>query len=164
MRPSDPHLIVALAVLVIFATMVAVATTYGHEARLVPLVIGIPAMSLAGWQVFREVRHRAPHTAGPGTASANQRDESRAASADADRSSDTEPIVWLLLFTGVVLLGGLVAGGTLGVMGCLRIWLRESWRTTATGGAVAIFVLHFCFERGFGMALFGGWLVEWMSK
>jgi hypothetical protein len=160
-RLPDLDIIVAVVVFVILSAMVAIAVSYTHEARLAPLVVGVPAVLLAGWQLWVEILTRRSRVAQPpGTSDGdNAVDETRGAHA---WSREAIAIFWLLLFTTMVLIGGLVVGGTLGVMTCQRIWLRESWRTTAWSGAFALLVLHVFFERGLGLGLFHGWFVEWM--
>lgn len=161
MRLPDLDIIVALVVFVILSAMVGTAVSYTYEARLVPLVVGVPAMLLAGWQLRVQILTPGSRVAQPpGTADGdNTEDERRPAHA---WSREAVAVFWLLLFTSMVLMGGLVVGGTLGVMASQRIWLRESWRTTVWGGAVALLVLHVFFERGFGLALLDGWFAEWM--
>jgi hypothetical protein len=161
-RLFDLHVIVAFLMFAIFASMVGAAVGYRHEARLVPLVVGIPALLLAAWQLYTEIRPRGPATSGERGASTGDVRAPQPAHA-LTKLREAEAVAWLLLVTGLVLAGGMVAGGTIGVMLCQRIWLRESWRMTLTGGLVAILVLHFCFERALGLALFEGWLFEWIS-
>lgn len=164
MRLFDLHVTVALLMFAVFSAMVGTAAGYRSEARLVPLVVGIPAMLLAAWQLYREIRTHGSSAIVAANASANEAAEVAAGVSTARRLSEAASIVWLLLVTSLVLTGGMVGGGTIGVMLCQRIWLRESWRTTVMGGVVAILVLHFCLERALGVALFEGWLVEWMRR
>ena len=56
MRLFDLHAIVAFLMFAIFGSMVVTAAGYRHEARLVPLVVGIPALLLAAWQMYVEIR------------------------------------------------------------------------------------------------------------
>jgi hypothetical protein len=139
---------VAAALFAIFAVMVTAALRYPPEARLVPLVVGIPALILAGWQLWREiVRQRSAATEAARPAAPGRRVSTEGAS-----------VAWLAAFALMVLAGGFVVGGTLAVMACQRFWLRESWRTTLAGGAVALFITYGCFERALGLALYGGWI------
>jgi hypothetical protein len=160
-RLPDLDIIVALVVFMILSAMVGTAVSYTYEAGLVPLVVGVPAMLLAGWQLWMQILIRRSRVAQPPGLSDGDMtaDEGRRAHGS---SREAIAVFWLLLFTAMVLIGGLVVGGTLGVMTCQRIWLRESWRTTARGGAFAVLVLHIFFERGLGLGLFHGWFVAWM--
>jgi hypothetical protein len=121
-------------------------------------------MLLAAWQLYREIRAHGSTASVAASASAKAPAEAGAGVTTATRSSESESIVWLLLVTGLVLMGGMVAGGTVGVMMCQRIWLRESWRTTVMGGVVTILILRFCLERALSISLFEGWLVEWIRS
>lgn len=161
MRLPDLDIIVALVVFVILSAMVGTAVSYTYEARLAPLVVGVPAMLLAGWQLWVQILARWSRVAQPPRASDGDNTEDKRRLAQG-WSREAVAVFWLLLFTSMVLMGGLVVGGTLGVMASQRIWLRESWRTTVWGGAVALLVLHVFFERGFGLALLDGWFAEWM--
>jgi hypothetical protein len=150
MRRSD--VIVAVLVCALLTCMVVAAAAYPPEARLVPLVIGIPSALLAAWQLYRDAAGRGG--ADEGTDGANQ---------TGSRSAAARSIAWVLLFTLAVLAGGFEVGATLAVMVTYRVWLRESWRITATGGAVAFFLSYVCFERLLGLPLFPGWIALWIS-
>lgn len=142
---------VAAALFAIFVVMVAVATRYPREARLVPLVVGVPAMLLAGWQLSREMTRSRSAAVEP----------ARGARVFMTRA-EGRSLAWLAFFTLMVLAGGFVVGGPIAVMACQRFWLGESWRTTLFGGALAFIVAHVCFERALGLVLFSGWLAEWI--
>ena len=142
---------VASTLFVVFVTMVGAAARYPREAGLVPLIVGIPATALAAWQLWREVaKHRRTLDQPADTGD-------RAFGTPTERRS----LAWVALFALMVLTGGFVVGGTIAVMACQRFWLRESWRTSVVGGAIALFVSYFCFERGLGLTLFSGWIAAW---
>jgi hypothetical protein len=69
---------------------------------------------------------------------------------------------WIFLFVLMIIAGGFVVGGTLAVMASQRFWLRESWRTTGWGGAIAFVILRFGFELGLALPLFDGLLLMWI--
>jgi len=162
MRLPDLDVTVALVVFGIFAAMVGAAVGYTYEARLVPLVVGVPALLLAAWQL-RQAFVRRPSEAPPPAVGGRYPGSDTDAEADR-RSNEALAVLWLLVFTTIVIIGGLVVGGTIGVMACQRIWLRETWRTTALGGAMAIFVLHVCLGRALGFELFEGLVAEWIRR
>jgi hypothetical protein len=139
---------VAAVLFAVFAGMVAAAARYPPEARVVPLVIGIPGLVLSAWQVAREIARCRSSAA-----------ESAAAD-EPDASDQGQAVLWLMVFVLLVLAGGFVVGGTLAVMVSQRFWLRESWRTTLIGGAVAFVTMSFGLERQLGLVLFTGWLME----
>jgi hypothetical protein len=149
----EPDTLVAALVLALAAAMVAAALTYPAEANRVPLVVGVPAMLLAAWQLFREVAagrdngHAAPLEGG---------DTGRLA------RGEGKAILWILLFVGCVLAGGFIVGATVAVMVTYRVWLRESWRVTALGGLIALLITYVGFERLLGLILYRGWLAVWI--
>lgn len=152
MRPPDTNLVVASTLLAVFTAMVVAATRYSYEARLVPLLIGIPAVLLAGWQLWRELANRG----------SQGDDREGTGEGHRDASRERAAIIGLVLFVLTVLAGGFVVGGTLAVMAGQRVWLHERWRTTAQGGLVAFVILYVFFERLLGLSLFNGWIAEWI--
>jgi ABC-type sugar transport system permease subunit len=163
MRQPDLNVLLAAVLFAIFTVMVVTATTYTYEARLVPLVIGIPAMTLAAWQLLREIRFRKDATRFE--PSDDRRLVSDAPDGEPSRRSAREvrAISWLFGFTIMVLVGGFLVGGTLAVIASQRFWLRESWRTALIGGAIAALALYLGFERGLGLPLYSGWIAEWIG-
>jgi hypothetical protein len=145
---------VTIALFMVFTGMVAVSASYPLKAGLVPLVIGIPALLLSCWQLWRGIAER--RGLGRGR-------EPSGVGAD-DAPHEWIAMLWLSVFTLLVLVGGFIAGGTLAVMASQRFWLRESWRTAVTGGGIAFLVTHVFFERALGLLLFGGWLAEWARR
>lgn len=132
--------------LVLFVLFAAAAARYPAEARLVPLVVAVPAVFLAAWQLQRDVSRNPDRGVENASASAH------AATA----------IMWLAIFVLLVLLGGFVVGGTLAVMASQRYWLGESWRATFAGGVISLGTLAVGFERLLGVVLFEGWLSVWL--
>jgi hypothetical protein len=140
-----PELTVALTLLVVFAGMTARASTYPATARLMPLVIGIPAVLLAAWELWGAWR------AGDGEAAAGAR----------PRAGQTVALAWFAGFVLAIVSGGFIVGGIAAVVTAQRFWLRESWRTAGLGGIAAFVVLAGGIERGLGQPLFEGVVTEW---
>jgi hypothetical protein len=141
------ELAIALGLGAFFLATVLAAGTYQPEARLLPWVVGVPALGLVALQVTRVLR--AP-----------------IAAADAHVSgvsgADLQAVVWWGLFAVVVILGGVLAGGVVAVFVTQRFWLRESTRTALVGALVAVSLLYFGFERQLGVGLFRGLLAGWL--
>jgi hypothetical protein len=135
---------VALCLLAVFAGMSIVATGYHYEARLMPLVVGVPAIGLTIAQLLKR-----PAAAATVRASGASRGELIA-------------MAWLTAFALLVALGGVVAGGAVAVALTQRAWLRERWRTALLSGALSAALLLFVFERQLGIALFQGLVAEWL--
>lgn len=136
--------VVAVAMLAAFVAMTAIASSYQYEARLMPLVVGVPAILLAAVQCATSFR----------TATASN-PERRSGSRD-----DVAALGWLAVFSALVALAGVLVGGSLAVAVTQRLWLRETWRTAVIGGAVTALLLLVVFERQLGIALFEGLLAE----
>jgi hypothetical protein len=126
--------------------MVATSNGYPPAARLVPMLVGIPATMLAAYQVWRE--RRAILLIGVGRSTERRRKEPIEAST----------IAWFVAFVIIVLAGGFTVGGPIAVIVSQRLWLKESWRTAIIGGSAAFVLLYVCVERLMGLVLFGGWI------
>jgi hypothetical protein len=138
---------VAVALCAVFAAMVLAALTYPPQARLVPLVIGIPAAILAAYQIVREIAMPRPHH--PPT------DQSDAAGLG--RGS-----LWILLYIAIVLAGGFTWGGPIAVATSQRLWLKEPWKTAIASGIVAFVLIYVVLQEQLGVVLFEGWIDRWV--
>jgi hypothetical protein len=127
--------------LVVFAGMTATAAGFPPAARLLPIVVGVPAIALSAWELWR-IWHAdqtpARHRAGQGAA-----------------------LAWFAGFVLAIAAGGFLVGGIAGVVALQRFWLRESWRTACLGGVAACAVLAGGIERGLGQPLFEGVVTGW---
>jgi hypothetical protein len=140
-----PELALAATLLVVFAGMTARAGAYPAAARLMPLVIGIPAILLAAWELWSTWR------AGDGDSPAAPR----------PRAGQTAALAWFAGFVLAIMAGGFIVGGIAAVVTAQRFWLRESWRTACLGGMAAFVVLAGGIERGLGQPLFEGVVTGW---
>lgn len=140
-----PELTVAVTLLVVFAGMTARASGYPAAARLMPFVIGIPAILLAAWELWSTWR-----AAGAGPPAAPR-----------PRAGQTEALAWFAGFVLAIMAGGFIVGGIAAVVMAQRFWLRESWRTACFGGIAAFAVLAGGIERGLGQPLFEGVVTGW---
>jgi hypothetical protein len=145
-----PDLAVAAALLAIFAVMTATAAGYPAAARLMPLVVGVPAVGLTLWELWRA--WRTPHDS----------------ASDRRGSGQGAALAWFIAFVLAVVAGGFIVGGIAAVVTVQRFWLRESWRTACLGGIAAFVVLAGGIERGLGQPLFEGvvtgWAQTWLGR
>ena len=141
----SPDTLLAATLLVVFVAMVATSNGYPPAARLVPMLVGIPAIVLAAYQVWRE-RAAAPH-GGVGRTTERRKDP-----------IDPSTIAWFAVFALIVLVGGFTVGGPIAVIVSQRMWLKESWRTALIGGAAAFVLLSVFVDRLMGLVLFSGWI------
>jgi hypothetical protein len=138
-----PELTLAATLLVAFAVMTARAVAYPPAARLMPLVIGIPAILLAAWELWSLWRADGEPASRP------------------RRADQAVALAWFAAFVLAIAAGGFIVGGIAAVVTAQRFWLRESWRTACIGGVAAFAVLAGGIERGLGQPLFGGVATEW---
>ena len=144
------EVIVAGVLLSLFAAMVITAAGYPPAARLVPLVVGIPSVILAAFQLWRDVR------ASPESREATGRTEGEAAAA-------VSALAGFASFVLLVIAFGFVIGGTLAVIASQRVWLHESWRTALIGGIVSFILLEVVMGRWMGLVLFEGLVPRWIA-
>jgi len=149
-----PDLALTVALLAIFAGMVVTASGYPAAARLLPLTIGIPALVLTAWELRGQ--WRVTPTAEP-----------VASPAPPHHRSQGVAFLWFVAFVIAIVVGGFTIGGVAAVTIAQRFWLRESWRTSLIGGAVAFLVLFAGIDRGLGQPLFegvvGAWVRAWLG-
>ena len=137
-----PELTVAATLLVVFAVMTARAIAYPPAARLMPLVVGVPAILLAAWELWSLWR-----TVGEPPLPR--------------RAGQAQALAWFGGFVLAIAAGGFIVGGIAAVVTAQRFWLRESWRTACIGGVAAFVVLAGGIERGLGQPLFEGVVTGW---
>lgn len=144
-----PDLAVGLALLALFGGMVVTASGYPAAARLMPLTIGLPALALTVWELRAQWRMPPPR-------------ESAASPARLPHRSQGVAFAWFVAFVLAIVAGGFSIGGVAAVVVAQRFWLRESWRTSLIGGAVAFVMLVAGLDRGLGQPLFEGVVTGWV--
>jgi ABC-type sugar transport system permease subunit len=134
----------------LFAGMSVAALGYRYEARLMPLVVGVPSLLASAVLALRRSARD-----GPGTSPDAESDAAllrRGAAA----------LGWLAVFASLVAIGGVVLGGAAAVLCTQRLWLRERWRTAVFSSVGSAALLTWVFERQLGIGLFRGLLQEWL--
>ena len=148
----------SLVMLAIFVSMVAMASTYPPEARLLPFVIGIPGTLLCLLQAGVEI-------------AAARRGAREAVAAPAELGApgpDVRGEIALLaclvgLAAAILLLGFWLTIPAFIVL-FLRFHEREEWRLTlalAIGGWV---MLYLVFDRVLGIIVHNGFLIEFLNR
>ena len=146
----DGRTSMSLVMLAIFVVMVAVASTYPEETRLLPLVIGIPGVVLCLVQVVID-----------GMAGHRTR---------ADTSLSPSPGVirevvllgWFLGFLLAVLCFGFLFAAPVMIFAFLYVDQREPLRLSAIMSVAGFAVLYLVFETILELILFRGLVTEWL--
>ncbi len=171
-----------LLMLLIFVTMVAVASRYPAGARFMPFVLGFPAIALCLLQLFLDARERRM-TAKTAGLSEIEKAEAQVArfvgkpihfdvgdlllpQTDLDPREQVrrELIAWgyFLGFIAGIILFGFHISVPIFLMLFLRLRAKASWRMTIGLTAIASFVLFFAFENVLRISLHRGFITEYL--
>lgn len=138
----------ALLVLVIFLVMTLLALGFPEKARLMPLLIGIPASLLALIQLVNEIRH--------------SREES-ATNVLGLTAAERMMFSWTFLFFFGILGFGFLYGAPALVFGFLLVGKKETLTVAAISATATWAVLYGVFELSFKIPVFAGLIVEWLT-
>jgi hypothetical protein len=130
----------------VFATMVGLSLTYPPDARLLPLVIGIPGTLLSAAQFVIELRTKPDRQTTP-----------------AERTAELRMFGWFLFFVIGIILFGFPYAGPLMVALYLHLSWREKWYVTLGSAVFAWAVLYGVFEEVLGLPLFEGLVVQYFN-
>ena len=168
--------------LLIFSSMVLVATRYPAGARFMPFVLGFPAIALCLLQLFLDARER-HHLAGTGSKSDVEIAEEKVSRAvghevhfdvgnilmpeqelEPHEQLRREAIAWayfLGLILGIILFGFHISV-TVFLILFLRLRAGASWLLTLSLTAGASFVLFYAFEHLLHISLHTGFITDWV--
>ena len=144
----EGRVLIAGIMLLIFAAMVAMAATYPGEARLLPLVIGIPGLVLCIIQFVIELRTK------PGV-------DDKVFTAD-DRMAELKMFGWFSVFVFGIILFGFPYAAPIIVALYLHFSWGEKWYVSLGAAAFAWAVLHGIFDYVLGLPLFEGLVSQWI--
>jgi hypothetical protein len=173
-----------ILMLVIFAAMVGVASTYPPEARFMPFVIGIPAIALCLLQLGIDLYRRRVPEGGDGDAALKEAEERVArisghqvqfempsenalfteTAQDERERVRREFIVWgyfLGLVAGVLLLGFHVTVPIF-LIAFLRFQAQASWRSAIASGVAGAIVMFVLFEKVLRVTLHTGFVTDFI--
>jgi len=153
MKLLNGHVVTAALMLAIFASMVGMSMQYPPNARMVPLLIGVPGMILCLIQLASELL--ASYRAIPDTDQAHRVPAS-------ELVRELKFFLWFPAFIASVLLLGFTVTTLCLVFVFLRLDQRESMKLSlglSVGGAV---VLYLVFEIVLGLPLYPGFLSNWL--
>ncbi len=152
-------LLFSLALTVVLIAFVAVSTTFNAQARMMPLIIGVPVLLLALAQLWLEVRE-----------AMERQDEARQ-----QVQLPAEPAVqghrhtlviygWVVAMFGAVYLVGFVITTFFYPLLYMRIVGHRSWRMSAGISLGALAFLYIVMILGLNVQLYDGVLVTALRK
>ena len=144
----EGRILIAGIMLVIFAAMVAMASTYTAEARFLPLVIGVPGLVLCIIQFVNELRTK------PGA-------DEKTFTAE-DRMAELKMFGWFAVFVFGIILFGFPYAAPIIVALYLHFSWGERWYVSLGAAAFAWAVLHGIFDYVLGLPLFEGLVYQWI--
>jgi len=157
----DGRVLTALVMLAIFVAATTMALGFPEKARLMPLMVGVPACVLAFIQVILEARKAGQELKGADQAESTDESEAHKALLLGDRHEEINMFFWMFMFFLGFLFFGFVYAAPVLVLGFLRYGKSESWKTAIYGAIGTGVVLYGLFEHAFEIPLFEGLLVEW---
>ena len=146
----EGRILISGIMLVIFAAMVAMASSYTAEARFLPLVIGVPGLVLCIIQFVTELRT----TPGP--------DEKVCTAAD--RLAELKMFGWFAVFVFGIILFGFPYAAPIIVALYLHFSWGERWYVSLGAAAFSWAVLHGIFDYVLGLPLFEGLVNQWIEE
>jgi small-conductance mechanosensitive channel len=141
----EGRILTSFMMVAIFAIAVGLAFTYDPDARLLPLVIGIPGLALSLVQFVKELREPAE----PAVTSEEHKREGAM-------------FAWFILFVGGLVLFGFLYAGPLLVAAFLYFSGKEKWYVALAAAVFAWLILYGIFEQFLGLPLFEGLAVQWI--
>lgn len=142
----EGRLLVSAIMVVAFAAAVGLSFTYAPEARLLPLVIGIPGLVLSAIQLIAELRERNPEPA----------------VTPEEHSREGRMFAWFIGFVAALVLFGFLYAGPALVAAYLYFSGREKWYVALAGAAFAWAVLYGVFDWFLGLPLFEGLVFQYL--
>ena len=141
----EGRILISGLMVAIFAIAVGLSFTYAPEARLLPLVIGIPGLVLSVVQLVKEWReHGVPVVTSE------------------EHVREFRMFAWFIAFVGGLVLFGFPYAGPLLVAAYLYFSGGEKWYVALIAALMAWSILYGVFERFLGLPLFGGLVTQWI--
>ena len=141
----EGRILVSLIMVAVFAIAVGLSFTYAPEARLLPLVVGIPGLILSLVQLVKELREQ-------GIPVISLEEHAR----------EWRMFAWFFLFAAGLVLFGFPYAGPLLVAAFLYFSGGEKWYVAVIAAIIAWSILYGVFERFLGLPLFEGLVYQWI--
>lgn len=139
----------ALVMLLIFLSMSLLALGFTEQARLMPLLVGVPGSLLGIIELISEMRHSAQQAA-------------RGDSSDDVTAAERAMFGWVIAFFLGILCFGFTYAGPLLVFAFMLAGKKESLTVALISAVGAWAVLFGFFEQMMEIPLFPGLVVEWL--
>lgn len=133
--------IVAALFVIIFGYFVVALKDYPPEARVIPLVAGVPGLALALVNLYRSLK-------------------AKPASKGARIQSEAATFGWIILLVMLVWVFGFLIALPLFLVVFLRRRSGENWRVTVVETAVILLAVYFLFYRLLNIPLNNGLLID----
>jgi len=150
----EGRILVSAIMVAIFAIAVGLSFTYAPEARLLPLVIGIPGLALSLLQLAKEVALT--------PALKQMREKGMQAVTSEEHAREFRMFAWFFAFVAGLVLFGFPYAGPLLVAAYLYFSGGEKWYVALIAAAIAWGILYGVFERFLGLPLFDGLVYQWL--
>lgn len=156
----NEELLFAVILTAIGAFFVVSAATYSSKARFVPLVIGIPTVAMALYQVVKLLRAAPPdHTC----ETAEDEDLVPCADDEVTRASEGRSLAWVVGCFASIWFFGFLIGLPLYAFLYAKVRGREGWLLSIVPAAVAFAVLYGVFFHGLHVPLYKGFLPQLLN-
>ncbi len=152
-------LVFTAVIAIALVAFVAVSTTFNSQARMMPLIIGVPVLLLALWQLFLELRQA---TKGRGEKVGEVKPPEESA-ATGHRHTLTV-YGWVIAMFGAIYLVGFVITTFFYPLLYMRIVGHRSWRMSASISLGALAFLYVVMILGLQVELYNGIVVLALRK
>ncbi len=149
------RVLTALIMLIIFSVMTVLAIDFPSKGKLMPLMVGIPAVLLAFIQLIMEYRTVAAADTVSVAKTADKHGKG-------DKKGEKQMILWTVMFFIGILLFGFVAASPVLVFAFLYFGSKESLKVSLISSVSTWAVIYFTFVQWFQIPLFSGLILEWL--
>lgn len=157
----------SLGMTLIFSILIAIGMGYNPLARLIPLVVSVPALLISFTQFILDLREtlrgEPPDQEAAGKEGA-RRKEKRGFSPQELRHRELLAVGWLLAFLGLIILAGFLAAIPIFILVFMRLYGRESWRLSLGLAVVLLIFVYAVFEIILGSDLYQGLILETIKR
>jgi hypothetical protein len=152
------RLLFALFIASALVVFVAISTTFNSQARMMPLIIGVPVLLLALWQLFLEFRRAAEK------GEKRKEEKPKEGPAAQEHRHSLTVYGWVFAMFGAIYLVGFVITTFFYPLLYMRIVGHRSWRMSAGISLGALAFLYVVMILGLNVELYDGVVVVALRK